>query len=144
MAEYTNSQTQEVKAGQNVVYTETAVGCPSGSILHREGSGIALLRGIVQNPYARFARYKVSFGANVAIPAGGTVEAITLSIAIDGEPLPASSMTVTPAATEQFSNVYASAFITVPRGCCLTVAVENNSSQTVSVQGANLIVERTA
>ena len=53
-------------------------------------------------------------------------------------------MIQTPAAVEEFSNVYASVFVDVPRGCCLTVAVENTSAEPISVQNANLIVTREA
>ena len=67
----------------------------------------------------------VTFGANVAIPTGGTVEAISLAIAIDGEPVQASSMIITPAAVEQYFNVSASVFIDVTRGCCSQISVLN-------------------
>ena len=144
MAEYTSNALQTVAAGQNVLFTETPIPCNRGYVLHREGSGILTLRGIVNNCNGCFARYKVSFGANIALPTGGTVEAISLALAIDGEPIPTSSMIVTPAAVEEFDNVYASIFITVPRGCCYTIAVENTSTQAIDVQNANLIVERTA
>lgn len=50
--------------------------------------------------------------------------------------------TVTPAAVENFFNVYIAAFIEVPRGCCVTIAVENSSTQAISVSNSNLIVER--
>lgn len=144
MAEYTSNALQTVNLGQNILFTESPIPCTKGYVLHREGSGILTLRGIVNNCNGCFARYKVSFGANIAIPEGGTVEPISLALAIDGEPIPTSSMIVTPAAAEEFWNVYASVFITVPRGCCYTVAVENTSTQTIDVQNANLIVERTA
>lgn len=144
MAEYTSNALQTVAAGQNVLFTETPIPCNRGYVLHREGSGILTLRGIVNNCNGCFARYKVSFGANIALPEGGTVEAISLALAIDGEPIPTSSMIVTPAAAEEFDNVYASIFITVPRGCCYTIAVENTSTQAIDVQNANLIIERTA
>jgi len=36
------------------------------------------------------------------------------------------------------------AFIEVPRGCCVTVAVKNTSTQAVSIANSNLIVERVA
>ena len=144
MAEYTSNALQTVAARQNVLFTETPIPCNRGYVLHREGSGILTLRGIVNNCNGCFARYKVSFGANIALPTGGTVEAISLALAIDGEPIPTSSMIVTPAAVEEFDNVYASIFITVPRGCCYTIAVENTSTQAIDVQNANLIVERTA
>lgn len=144
MAEYTSNALQTVNLGQNILFTESPIPCTKGYVIHREGSGILTLRGIVNNCNGCFARYKVSFGANIAIPEGGTVEPISLALAIDGEPIPTSSMIVTPAAAEEFWNVYVSVFITVPRGCCYTVAVENTSTQAIDVQNANIIVERTA
>jgi hypothetical protein len=53
-------------------------------------------------------------------------------------------MTVTPAAVEDFFNVYSSTFIDVPRGCCVTVSVKNISPAAIEVQNANLIIERVA
>lgn len=144
MAEYTSNALQTVNAGQNVLFTESPIPCTRGYVLHREGSGILTLRGIVNNCNGCFARYKISFGANIAIPEGGTVAPISLALAIDGEPIPTSSMIVTPAAVEEFWNVYASVFVTVPRGCCYTVAVENTNTQAIDIQNANIIVERTA
>lgn len=144
MAEYTSNAVQTVGAGQNVLFTDAPIPCTKGYVIHRGGSGLFTLRGIVNNCNGCFARYKVSFGANIAIPTGGTVEPISLALAIDGEPIPTSSVISTPAAVEEYDNVYASIFITVPRGCCYTIAVENTSPQAISVQNANLIVERTA
>lgn len=144
MAEYTSNALQNVGLGQNILFTESPIPCTRGYVIHREGSGILTLRGIVNNCNGSFARYKVSFGANIAIPEGGTVAPISVALAIDGEPIPTSSMIVTPAAAEDFWNVYASVFITVPRGCCYTVAVENTSTQSIDVENANIIVERTA
>lgn len=140
MAEFTANALQTVAAGQNVQFTETPV-CGSNCIVHRAGSGIVTLRGITQQCKAR---YKVSFGGNIAVPTGGTVEAISIAIAIDGEPLSSAAAIVTPAAVENFFNVFTAVFIEVPKGCCLTVAVENTSTQTISVQNANLIIERVA
>jgi hypothetical protein len=45
---------------------------------------------------------------------------------------------------EEFFNVFTAVFVEVPRGCCLTVAVENTSADAINVQNANLIVERVA
>lgn len=138
MAEYTSAAVQVVAAGQNVLLTETAVaGKPC--IVHRTGSGIVTLRGLTNQNKARF---KVSFGANIAIPTGGTVEAISASLAINGEPLNSATAIVTPAAAENYFNIYVAAFIEVPRGCCVTIAVENSSTQAISVSNSNLIVER--
>ncbi len=140
MAEYTNASAVTVEAGQNVPFTEAAV---SGSpcIVHREGAGIVTLRGLTNQCRARF---KVSFGANIALPTGGTVGAISAAIAVNGEPLNSATGIVTPAAVDQYGNIYVAANIDVPRGCCLTVAVENTSGQAINFANANLIVERVA
>ena len=73
---------------------------------------------------------------------GGTVEAITAALAINGEPLNSATATVTPAAVENYFNIYVSAIVEVPRGCCLTVAMENTSRQAISVANANMTVDR--
>lgn len=140
MAEYTNANTATVAAGQNVPFTEETVsGTPC--IVHREGAGIITLRGLTNQCRARF---KVSFGANIALPTGGTVGAISAAIAINGEPLNSATGIVTPAAVDQYGNIYVAANIDVPRGCCLTVAVKNTSGQAINFANANLIVERVA
>lgn len=140
MAEFTNAATALVAAGQNVPLTETAV-AGNCSIVHREGAGIVTLRGLTNQCRAR---YRVSFGANIAIPTGGTVEAISLAIAINGEPLVSATAIVAPAAVGDYGNVFVSANVDVPRGCCLTVAAENTSGQAINIANANMIVERVA
>lgn len=131
---------QTVEANQNVYFTDV-ITCGNCAIAHRNDSGLVSLKGLTNQCRAR---YKVSFGGNIAIPADGTVEAISLAITLDGEAIPATTMTVTPAAIEQFWNVFSAVFIDVPRGCCSTVSVRNISTQAVDVQNANLIVERVA
>lgn len=140
MAEFTGITLQTVAAGQNVLFTETPV-CGSNCIVHREGSGIVTLRGITNQCRAR---YKVTFGGNIQIPEGGTVEAISIALSLQGEPLASATAIVTPAAVEEFFNVFVAVFVDVPRGCCVTLAVENTSTQPIEVQNANLIVERVA
>ena len=141
MAEYVNSALQVVAENANVVFADDPIPCTKGYVAHRAGSGLFTLRGVTNQCRAL---YKVSFGGNIAIPTGGTVEAISLAIAIEGEALGGATMIETPAAVEEFSNVFASIFVTVPRGCCLTVTVRNTSTQAINVQNANLIVERVA
>lgn len=131
---------QTVQANQNVYFTDVVTG-GNCSILHRNDSGLVTLKGLTNQCRAR---YRVSFGANISIPTGGTVEAIQIAIAIDGEAVPATTMIVTPAAVEEFFNVYSSVFVDVPRGCCVTASVTNTSTQAIDVQNANLIVERVA
>lgn len=141
MPEYTNIGTQTVAAGQNVAFTETPVSCNRGYVNHREGSGVFTLRGITNQ---RCARYKVSFGGNIALPAGGTVGPISVALALEGEPLGSATAIVTPAAVDEFFNVFVAVYVTVPCGCCMSVAVENTSTQPIDIQSANIIIERVA
>ena len=131
---------QTVAANQNVLFTDTVTN-GNCSITHRPGSGLVTLRGTTTQCRAR---YKVSFGGNIAIPTGGTVEAIQIALAVDGEGLASSTMIITPAAVEEYFNVFGAMFIDVPKGCCLTVSVKNTSTQDILVQNANLIIERVA
>ncbi len=140
MAEFSNSNTVSVAAGQNLPLTETAVAGPS-CIVHREGAGIVTLRGLTNQCRARF---KVSFGGNIAIPTGGTVGPVSVALAVGGEALNSATAIVTPAAVENYFNVFVAAFIEVPRGCCVTVALKNTSTQAVSIENSSLIVERVA
>lgn len=159
MAEFTYNPVQRVEAGQNIILN-TNIRCPKGYVLHRNESGIVILRGIVNNPNSCFARYQVTFNGNIAIPSDGTAPApISIALAIDGEPILTSRAIVTPAAVtpdpptnENYFNVTSTAIITVPKGCCFTVAVENTSTGTdattpapaINVQNANLTVDRIA
>jgi hypothetical protein len=140
MAEFSNSNIVSVAAGENLPLTETAVKAPA-CIMHREGSGLVTLRGLTNQCKARF---KVSFGGNIAIPTGGTVGPISVALAVGGESLTSATAIVTPAAVENYFNVFAAAFIEVPRGCCVTVAAKNISTQAISIANSNLIVERVA
>lgn len=152
MAEFTYNPIQLVQPSQPVLLN-TTIGCSKGYVLHREGSGIVTLRGIVNNNFNCFARYQVTFNANIAVPEDGTVGPISLAIAIDGEPVLTSRAIVTPAAVDEYFNVTSTAIITVPRGCCFNVSVENTSESAtpattpapaINVQNANLVVDRIA
>ena len=131
---------QTVETTANVQFTDEVVsGC--NSILHRAGSGLVTLRGITNQCRARF---KAFFSGNIALPTGGTVEAISLALAINGEAVASTTMIQTPAAVEEFANVASAVYIDVPAGCCVTVSVRNTSAQAIDVQNANLIIERVA
>ena len=152
MAEYAFNQVQTVQPNQAVLLN-TVIPCNKGYVYHREQSGILTLRGKVNCPCACFARYKVTFNGNIAIPEGGTVGPISISLAIDGEPIPTSRAIVTPAAAGDYFNVTSTAIITVPKGCCFNVSVENTSESAtpattpapaINVQNANLTVSRIA
>ena len=141
MAEYSNAAAQTVAAGQNVLFAETEIPCNRGFVIHREGSGLFTLR---SSANSCFARYVVTFGANIAVPTGGTAEEISLAVAINGEALATSTMISTPAAVGDYNNVSRTETITVPNGCCLTVSIRNVSGQAVSVQNATMNITRVA
>ena len=138
MAEFVYVPIQLVDEDENVTFNAAPVrGCKC--IDHREGSGIVTLRGLTDCCYAR---YRVSFGGNIAVPTGGTVGPIELAISVRGEPLGSATAIVTPAAVEEYNNVYMSVLVDVPRGCCVDVGVENTSDQPINVQNANLIIDK--
>ena len=143
MAEFVENAVQLVESGQNVLL-ENSIPCNKGYVLHRNGSGIITLRGIVNNPCAKFARYHVAFNGNIAVPTGGTAGEISLAIAIDGESVQTSRARVTPTVTNSYFNVTSVANVTVPVGCCLIVSIENTSGVDINVQNANLTIDRTA
>lgn len=138
--EITANALQTVEANQNVIFTETAV-CGSNSIIHREGSGLTTLKGLTNQCRARF---RIFFSGNIAIPTGGTVGPISLALAVDGEAVGPTTMIITPAAVEQFSNVASAIYLDVPCGCCSKISVQNIGDEAIEVQNANLIVERVA
>lgn len=157
MAEYVYNPVQTVQANQNVLLQDS-ISCNKGYVYHRNGSGILTLRGIVNNNSC-FARYQVTFNGNIAVPSDGTLGAIAIALAINGEPIQTSRAIVTPAAvaanpptTENFFNVTSTAIVNVPKGCCLNIAVENVSegataadpATAILVQNANLVVDRIA
>ena len=134
------NELQTVLRGANVQFTDDVVP-GKACTMHRPGSGLVSLRGLTDQCRAR---YKISFGGNIAVPTGGTVGAISLAIAIDGEAIAATTMTVTPAAVEEFFNVFGAVYLDIPRGCCSQISVRNVNTQTIEVQNANLIIERVA
>lgn len=138
--EITANAIQTVAIGQNVLFTETPVR-GSCSIVHRDGSGLVTLRGITNQCRARF---KATFGANVALAEDADIEPIILAITINGEPIGPATMISTPAAVGEYNNVSASIFLDVPAGCCYTISVRNIETIDIDVQNANLIIERVA
>jgi hypothetical protein len=138
--EITANAIQTVAANANVLFTDTVV-CGNCSISHRDGSGLVTLRGLTNQCRAR---YRVSFGGNIAIPTGGTVGPISLAIAIDGEPVATTTMISTPAAVEEYNNVFSAIFLDIPRGCCSQISVKNITAESINIQNANLIIERVA
>lgn len=148
MAEYSANAIQTVNPGESVVFTDTPVPCTRGFVRHREDTGNFLLSGYVPNTGGcccrknNSANYLVDFSANIAVPTGGTVGAISVAITIDGSTIPSSTMIVTPAAVEEYFNVSCAINAQIWRGCCETVTIRNTSDQPILVQNANVIFSR--
>lgn len=151
MAEFTYNPVQLVNPNQPIILLDS-IRCNKGYVLHRNESGIITLRGVVNNPYSCFARYQITFNGNIAVPEGTTPGPIAIALTLGGEPILTSRAIVTPAAADDYFNVTSTAIITVPKGCCFNVSVDNVTEPVdsttpaiqINVQNANLTVSRIA
>ena len=124
MAEYLTRDAVETVALNTPIPFIDSIPCNKGYIYHQSGSGILVLRGVVNNPSCCFARYEVEFTGNISIPEGGTVTPIATAIVVSGESREGSRSIFTPAAVDEYGNVTSRATIDVPKGCCFTVSIE--------------------
>ncbi len=124
MAEYLTRDTVETIALGNAIPFIDSIPCRKGYVFHQNGTGIFVLRGIVNNSCACFARYEVEFTGNIAIPEEGEVTPIATAIVVSGEQRVGSRSIFTPAEADEYGNVTSRATVDVPRGCCFTVSVE--------------------
>lgn len=149
-AEYLANAVQEVSLNAPVIFS-ASIPCTRGYVYHEDDTGIFILRGITNGQC--FATYQVTFNGNIAIPEGGTVTPVAVSIVVNGEPRLTSRAIFTPAAVEQYGNVTSTAIIKVPKGCCFSLSVDAVPATTdptvtpapvIEVQNANLTVSRIA
>lgn len=138
---------QTVNPGEAIVFN-TVEPCNRGFIKHREGTGPFLFSGWLPNFMngcrcrKQNAVYSVAFGANIAVPAGGTAGEISVAFMVDGATVPFSSMKVTPAAAEQFFNVGRTMNVPIWRGCCETLTIVNTSDQPISIDSGSVGIIR--
>lgn len=131
-----------------------SIPCNKGYVYHQSGTGILVLRGIVNNPNGCFARYEVKFTGNIAIPEEGEVTPIATAIVVSGDERIGSRSIYTPAEVDEYGNVTSRATVDVPKGCCFTVSVEyvngivNDPTVTptplINIVDGSLSVKRTA
>lgn len=150
MAEYIANAVQAVALNAPVLFT-ASIPCNKGCVFHEDETGIFTLRGITNNC---FARYQVTFNGNIAIPEGGTVTPIAVALSVQGEVRPTSTAIYTPAAVDDYGNVTSTAIITVPKGCCFSLAVRyvdataadpaTTPTPSINVQNANIVINRIA
>lgn len=150
MAEYLANAVQAVALNAPILFT-ASIPCNKGCVFHEDETGIFTLRGITNNC---FARYQVTFNGNIAIPEGGAVTPIAVALSVQGEERPTSRAIYTPAAVDEYGNVTSTAIITVPKGCCFSLAVRyvdatasdpaTTPTPTINVQNANIVINRIA
>lgn len=152
MAEYNYNPVQAVSLNQAAILN-TAIRCPKGYVIHEDGSGVLILRGVVNNPCGRFARYQVTANGNISLPEGGTAGPIAVALTVNGEARQTSRAIVTPAAVEEYFNVTSTAQIDVPAGCCFQVSLRNvpasedptvTPAPVIDIQNLNIDVKRIA
>lgn len=144
MAEYRYNLQQTIQGGASAIFTNDFFPCNKGLIVHQNDSGLFQVRGVVNNPCAEYGKLKINFSANVAIPEGGDVEPITVAITVNGVTEPATTMIVTPAATQQFFNIGREVEIPIPRGCCQNVAITNSGENPILMSQAIIDLDRIA
>lgn len=150
MAEYLANAVQNVALNAPILFT-ASIPCTKGYVYHEDETGIFILRGCTNNC---FARYQVTYNGNIAVPDGGEVTPIAVSITVNGEERPTSRAIFTPQAVDEFGNVTSTAIITVPKGCCFSVSVRYvdatvddptvTPTPTIEVQNSNLVINRIA
>ena len=150
-AEYLANPVQVVNLNSPVLFN-ASIPCNRGYVYHEDETGVFILRGITNGQC--FATYQVTFNGNIAIPEGGTVGPIAVSITVNGEPRVTSRAIFVPAAVDTYGNVTSTAIIKVPKGCCFSLSVEYVSGITddpaavpapaINVQNANLVIARIA
>ena len=140
MSAYGNNTLQTVAANGAVVTPTVIVPCNRGFVRYRDGIfTLSSWTPFEDNYYScpccsnDSALYDVHVKANIAIPTGGTVEEISLALALNGTVMPLSVMRVTPAAVEEYSNVSVDMPVEVWEGCCQSVSLVNTSGQDILV-----------
>lgn len=136
MDKYTYPALQTIPDGGTVLLNPTRFCCGCGAVSQAD-TGVIRLSGVCGR---QRTQYHVSFDANVAIPDGETVGPITLTILLDGAPLPASSAIVTPAAAGEFWHISIHDLVDVCFGDSVSIAIRNDSGVPIEMQNAILTV----
>jgi hypothetical protein len=134
MIEIIGVSTQTISVNGAALFPTTALKSGCGAERHREGSS--------QITLAKPGIYEVTFSGDIAVPSTGTAGAISMALAIDGEPIPGTKMTSTPTVLGSFDNISTECLVRVCAPCCSVISVMNTSAQAINLQNANLAVVR--
>lgn len=148
-AEYSANAVQTVPVNGSVLFSAGPCPCNHGLIFHRAESGSFLLASNAPDTAGSCGCsrrifetiYGLAFHANIAIPSGGALGEIQLSVAIDGDVDPSSTMRFTPATVaDDFGNVSSEILVRIPSLCgCESVSIRNTSAQPILVENANIV-----
>lgn len=151
-AEYLANAEQSVALNAPIIF-DASIPCNRGYVYHEDGTGIFILRGIVNNPCAKFATYQVTYNGNISIPTGGAITPIAIAITLAGEQRPTSRAIYTPTVVDTYGNVTSTAIVKIPRECCFGLSVEYVSgtddptvtpTPLINVINSNLTITRIA
>ena len=135
-ATYSAIPVQDIAANQNVLFDNDSP-CTKGYVIHQAGSGVFTLRGVTQQSCAK---YRVTFNGNFTTSAG--TGQIMLALTLNGEPLLDAVTMAYPAAADNYFTAHIDKIISIPCGCCFSVAIRNTGTLETAVTNANLIIER--
>lgn len=140
---------QTINPGESVIWTANVIPCTKGYVNALAETGDVELSGKLSQPYRTcrcqgglYVAYLADFGANIAVPTGETVGEISVAFAVNGTTLPATTMRVTPAAVEQYSNVSREFAVRITAGCCQTFSIRNTSDIPILMNDATLTIDR--
>lgn len=121
MIELSNTTAQTLAPGQALTFDTVILNTGCGEC-HRTNSGIVTLR--------KIGIYEVHFSGNIASTGGGSIQ---LTIELDGEPLPETTMISTPTAAADANNVATATLVKTGCGCCGRLSVVNTGTTDVVV-----------
>lgn len=127
-----NGTSETIAANGRVPFNMAEQSCECCEKWRRNSSSI-----ILRKP----GRYLITASANIAAvdTAGG---AVSLAIAVGGEPIDSTIMTITPGAGGQFFNVSTQVYVDVYSGCCERISLVNPGGDALVVDNQNLIAIR--
>ena len=133
MIQLTNTGEQTLQPGQSATF-DTVVLKTGCSETHRLNSGLVRVKG--------GGCYEVSFSANITGTAAGPVQ---LSIELDGEPMPETTIVNSIGTAGDLENAATSTIFRTCCGCCARLTVANTGTSVVTVgAGPSLSVKRVA
>lgn len=118
MAQFITTSDQNVALNRSIPFDVVSIPCNTGNVIP-VATGSLTLKGNTPN---KFARYEVTLQANVQIPEEGEVTAVALAVTLNGAVIPESVAIYTPQVVEEYGHISSYAVVTVPCGCCVTVA----------------------